>query len=373
MEKVKKILVVGQTPPPYGGQAIMTKRLVDAKFKSVQTIHVRLSFSDNFRQIGKASWKKIFHLLVVVMKIWKIRFVHKQLVLYYMPAGPNKVPVFRDLLLLSLIRPFFSKTIYHFRAAGISEYISGKSFFFQGLCKFVYGKPYKAIQLSALNPKDAEYFSAKRIFYIPNGIEDNACQILKKETQTVNNENRVIKILFVGVLREDKGFSWLLDSLHLLFEKGITNFKLFAMGEFSSAQYEKEIDAKLIELGLQDRVQFLGIKVGEEKWPYFLTADFLCFPTFFDCESFGNVLIEAMMFQLPVIASNWRGIPDIVTKDVGFLVTVKDKQELSEKIELLIKDRNLRKQMGCSARKRFREKYTLNNYLVQMEEMFLVN
>jgi glycosyltransferase involved in cell wall biosynthesis len=373
MGRTKKILVVGQTPPPYGGQAMMTKRLVDADFKSIQIIHVRLSFSENFRQIGKASWKKIFHMFSVALHVWKQRLKYKQLTLYYMPAGPNRVPVIRDLILLSLVRPFFSKTIYHFRAAGISEYISKQPVFFQRLCKFIYGKPCKAIQLSSLNPKDANFFSAQKVFFIPNGIEDNIHQISSKKMAEAGIENQEVQILFVGVLREDKGLSWLLDSLNLVLKNGISNFKLLVMGEFSSVKYEKEVEEKIVELGLQKHVEFLGVKVSHEKWKYFSTVDFLCFPTFFDCESFGNVLIEAMMFHLPVIASNWRGIPDIVTADVGFLVPVRDNEMLAEKISLLIKDENMRKKMGCNARKKFLENYTLDIYLQQMEAMFSVN
>lgn len=373
MERTRKILVIGQTPPPYGGQAMMTKRLVDAEFKSLQIIHVRLSFSENFRQIGRASWKKIIHLFSVVLQVWKHRFKHRQLTLYYMPAGPNKVPIIRDLLLLSLVRPFFTKTIYHFRAAGVSGYISGRSVLFQRICKLVYGKPYKAIQLSSLNPKDAEFFSAQRVFYIPNGIEDNMFRISNKELVESGIGSKEIKILFVGVLREDKGLSWLLDSLHIVLRNGTSNFRLLVMGEFGSAQYEKEVEEKIVRLGIQKHVEFLGVKVGHEKWEYFSAVDFLCFPTFFDCESFGNVLIEAMMFRLPVIASNWRGIPDIVTEDVGFLVPVKNDGALAEKISLLINDEDMRKKMGHNARKKFLENYTLDIYLQQMEAMFCVN
>lgn len=363
-----KILVVGQTPPPYHGQALMTKRLIDAKFDLVKIIHVRMAFSGDARDVGKASWKKVLHLFAIAMQVWKHRFANRQLILYYMPAGPNRIPILRDLILLALIRPLFSKTIYHFRAAGISEYVSKKSFLFYWICKFIYGRPFKAIQLSSLNPKDAEFFSAKKIFYVPNGIEDNACQKLDNKKEEVLKDG-LVKILFVAALREDKGFSILLDALHVLIKHSTTNFRLLVMGEFTSAEYEKEIKIKLAEFKLLNHVEFLGLKTGKEKWEYFRIADFLCFPTFYDCESFGNVIIEAMMFHLPVIASDWRGIPDIVTEDIGFLVPVKDKDGLADKIHLLINDENLRKQLGCNARKRFLKNYTLDTYLKQVEKV----
>jgi glycosyltransferase involved in cell wall biosynthesis len=366
-----KILVLGQTPPPYHGQALMTKRLIDARFDLIEIIHVRMAFSENARDVGKASWKKVLHLFALALKVWKYRFTNRQLILYYMPAGPNKIPILRDLMLLALVRPLFSKTIFHFRASGISEYVSKKSFLFQWVCKFIYGSPFKAIQLSSLNPADAKFFSAKNIFYVPNGIEDCAGQKLDHKKEEI--KDGFVRILFIAALREDKGFSVLLDALHVLIQQKVTNFRLLVMGEFTSTEYEQEVKIKLDEFGLLNHVEFLGLKTGEEKWSYFLMADFLCFPTFYDCESFGNVLIEAMMFRLPVIASNWRGIPDILTEDIGFLVPIRDKDKLAEKIHLLIRDESLRKHLGCNARQKFLKKYTLNTYLTQIEKILLLS
>jgi glycosyltransferase involved in cell wall biosynthesis len=369
--KKKKILVIGQTPPPYGGQALMTKRLVEATFDSVDIIHVRLGFSENFLEVGKASWKKVFHVFAIAARVLKQRIRNNDLALYYMPAGPNKVPVFRDLLLLSLIRPFFSKTIYHFRAAGISEFIRKKNRLFRSICKWIYGRPTIAIQLSSLNPEDARFFSAKSIYYIPNGIED--CAIRASDSNhdvSCRTKETQVFILFVGVLREDKGFSWLLDSLHQLVRSGSCNFHLSVMGEFSSKLYKEEIEKKLALLQLTEYVTFLGVKTGGEKWKYFSKADFLCFPTYFDCESFGNVLLEAMMFRLPVVTSQWRGIPDIVTEDTGFIVPVKDVEMLAERIKVFIDNPDIRKRMGENARRRFLEFYTLDKYLTRIEAVF---
>jgi len=40
-----KILVVGQTPPPLGGQAIMIQQMLEQKYDNLQLLHVRMSFS----------------------------------------------------------------------------------------------------------------------------------------------------------------------------------------------------------------------------------------------------------------------------------------------------------------------------------------
>lgn len=362
------ILVVGQTPPPYIGQAMMIQRLVNASFSNIKIFHVRMAFSETEKSIGKFSIKKIFHLFSIIIRVYKLRLTQKNLILYYPPAGPNLTPILRDLVLLFFIRPVFKKTIFHFRAAGISEYLNGKPEFFQFFSKKIYGKPSIGIQLSSLNPKDAWYFQAKKIFYIPNGLEDDALNYLpiKKSLE----RGRLIKILFVGILLEGKGISCLIDALHLVLSKGQRNIKLYVMGQFNSDEYKHELVNKVSKLGLGDIVEFLGSLNGKAKWEYFAQVDFLCFPTFFNSESFGNVVVEAMMFQLPVIATKWRGIPDIVTEETGFLIPIKNSEILAEKISLLVNSPDLRMKMGVNARKRFLEHYSLKKHLIEMENMF---
>ena len=365
-----KVLVVGQTPPPYLGQAMMIQRLVNASFDNVKVIHIRLAFSEGEKNIGKFSFKKIFHLFFTIYKIYKLRFFEKDLILYYPPAGPNLTPIIRDLILLLFIRPIFKKTVFHFRAAGISEYLDKKSHFFQFLCKKIYGKPLAGIQLSSLNPKDALYFQAKHIFYIPNGLEDDALNYFP--LQKNNDVDSEIKILFVGILREDKGLTYLIEALNLLLKTEKKKVKMYIMGQFNSEDYRKQLTNKISQYKLNNVVEFVGSLTGKSKWDYFAKADFLCFPTYFNSESFGNVLIEAMMFQLPVIATAWRGIPDIVTEETGFIVPIKNSGLLAEKISFLINNPTIRLKMGENARKRFLENYSLKKHLTEMESVFLV-
>lgn len=364
-----KVLVVGQTPPPYGGQAMMIQRLVNARFKSVEILHIRMAFSDQVKSIGKVSFKKVWHLFDIIYQVYKIRLSQKKLVLYYPPAGPDKTPIIRDLVMLFFIRPLFSKTVYHYRAAGISDYLSTRSALFQFICKKVYGKPDIAVQLSLLNPEDGAYFGAKRVMSITNGLEDEAQSYLpfKRELR----DNTRIQVLFVGVLREDKGLSVLVDALHILKQKGVANVSAVIMGEFTSTEYQSEIRSLLEKYELSSSVSFIGNQINTAKWKCFAESDLLCFPTYFNSESFGNVIVEAMMFQLPVIATNWRGIPDIVTEETGLLAPIKDAKAIAEKLELLIADKELRLKMGAKGRERFLEKFTLPQHLNKMEEMFL--
>lgn len=87
-------------------------------------------------------------------------------------------------------------------------------------------------------------------------------------------------------------------------------------------------------LHLDHRVTFLGWVDGTEKQSLLQSADIFCLPSKYD--SFGVVFIEAMAFNLPVIACDWGPISDVVTSDVGLLVPYGDSMNIANQIEYLL-------------------------------------
>ncbi len=341
----------------------MINRLVNARFKRIQIYHVRMSFSDSFKSVGNFGFRKILHLFEVIRKILVMRFRHGVTTLYFPPAGPNLTPFLRDVILLTCTRPFFKNVIYHFRAAGLSEFLAKRPAYMQLLARMAYGSPTASIQLSALNPADGEYFRSGRVHIVPNGLEDAAAPYLPLH----KTREGVVKILFAGVLREDKGVSVLVEAARVLKAQG-HNFQLTLLGEFVSDEYESATLALVKEYGLEAHVLFPGIKTGEAKWQYFREAHLFCFPSYFDSESFGNVVVEAMMFGLPVVGTYWRGIPDIVVNgETGWLVPVKDSAAVAARLSDLIRNPLLAEKMGKKGRERYSSLYSLDQHLQAME------
>lgn len=362
---MKKILVVGITPPPYGGQAMMTERLVNANFKGIKIYHVRMTFSKSMSSVGNFEIGKVFHMVQVVLKAMYLRFRYTIPTLYYMPGGSTLTPVIRDVFILFFLRPLFQKTIFHFRAAGVSEIVEQQSSLLKKLAKYVYRRPELAIQLSLKNPEDGQYFGAKKTVVIPNGLEDAALSYLPIQRAKKDS----VTILYVGIIQETKGILVLLKAAKQLKEHGYA-IKVDIVGDFASQIFKDKVVAYCRNNSLEDIVCFPGVKKGHEKWQYFLGADIFCFPSFFEAESFGNVVVEAMMFELPVVGSHWRGIPDIVAEGTtGWLVPPKDPIATANKLSTLIKDASLRKQMGMAGRQRYLEKYRLEQFLVNMRQI----
>lgn len=361
-----KVLVIGQTPPPFGGQAIMIEMLLGGKYPNTKLFHVRLAFSKEMSDIGRIQFSKILHLILVIFKIIYFRFRHHISILYYPPAGPNKIPMYRDFIILILTRWLFHKTIFHFHAGGTSELYDKLSRITRLLFRLAYFNADAAIRLSELTPCDGKILKAKREFIVPNGITD-FCKRFKRD----NTEHATIpEILYVGVLKESKGILTLLEACDILASKGM-DFTVKMVGKFESELFEDSVKQRVLELSLETRVTFPGVLTGEEKFKAFSKADIFCFPTFFESEAFPLVLLEAMQFALPVISTQWRGVPSIVQDGIsGYLLPIKESLAIAEKLEKLINNPSLARKMGERGREIYLNNYTIDKHRERMANVF---
>ncbi len=80
-------------------------------------------------------------------------------------------------------------------------------------------------------------------------------------------------------------------------------------------------------------------------------SEMFVLPTLADC--FGVALIEAMATGLPVVTTSVGGIPDIIEEgQQGFLIQPNDADALAGRMEQLLTDASLRRDMGVRARAR---------------------
>jgi glycosyltransferase involved in cell wall biosynthesis len=108
--------------------------------------------------------------------------------------------------------------------------------------------------------------------------------------------------------------------------------------------------------------------VDEEKAAAYRAADIFCYPTHYEVESFGLVVVEAMQFSLPVVASRWRGVPSVVAEgESGLLVPVRDPTALAQALQTLVDDPRLRRRLGTRGREIYLERFTEERYRQAME------
>jgi len=151
-------------------------------------------------------------------------------------------------------------------------------------------------------------------------------------------------IISVGRLVPEKGFDRLLAAFRMVRDDA-TNWSLVIVGEGSCREaLERQID----DLGLRDSVYLPGL-VGN-------LGDWYCgasiFVTASRVEGFGNTLVEAMTYGLPVIAMDCDVGPRniILNPSEGILIPDGDVQLLNSAIQRVIVDEDLRAKLSQGAR-----------------------
>lgn len=113
---------------------------------------------------------------------------------------------------------------------------------------------------------------------------------------------------------------------------------------------QRNLKALSERLGVTKKIHFISEVLPENKLIEFYSAsDFFVLPSLW--EPFGIVLVEAMACENPVVATKVGGIPEVVA-DCGLLVDPKNSTQISDAINKLIEDEQLRKKLSRKARER---------------------
>ncbi len=359
------ILFILHLPPPIHGAAMMGKYIQESELidSSFDCYCINFATAGSLSDIGHASFKK---LLIYVLLLKHISHVVREIrpkLVYITPNAGGKA-FFKDFIVVQMLKSMGCKVIAHYHNKGVSAYQSKWVYnflykhFFSGL---------KVILLAESLYKDiARYVKREDVYICPNGIP-NSC----KEELKARRNNEVPHLLFLSNLLISKGVIVLLDALKILKEKGYTFVCQFVGGEtaeIGAVQFSEEVDKRK----LNDRVAYVGRKVGEEKNTFFQQADIFILPTMNEC--FPLVILEAMEYKLPVISTNEGGIPDMVKDGENGLICEKQNPvSLADCMAELLDDEELRVKMGNAGYEKFCREFTLDQFENRMRDILNQN
>lgn len=203
--------------------------------------------------------------------------------------------------------------------------------------------------------------SAERIAVVPCGVNLDLFQPIEKQEARrrlgLEDDDRIL--LFVGRIEPLKGVDILLGAAAQV-EAESDCFVLVIGGDSSTPDGEMAHLRDLAsELGIAERVKFLGA-VEHERLPMFYSAADVCVvPSFY--ESFGLVALESMACGTPVVASRVGGLAGFVRDgETGYLIPWRCPEPFAERIELLLENEDLRRAFGQSSREAV-ERYRWGN------------
>jgi glycosyltransferase involved in cell wall biosynthesis len=169
----------------------------------------------------------------------------------------------------------------------------------------------------------------------------------------------------LGNIRPAKGYDIMLRAAALL-EKSQRSYRFVVAGQGKGQLYDELLQLRE-ELGLQDRVHFLGFVENPAEFLSSLDM-FLLTST---SEGFSIATIQAMSAKLPVVATRSGGPEEIVTHgEDGLLVAIRDPKAIADSVESLGANPGLRTALAEQARKHVLQTFDLSVMLGEYEKVY---
>jgi glycosyltransferase involved in cell wall biosynthesis len=227
--------------------------------------------------------------------------------------------------------------------------------------------------LITINPEDYERVQQFKVrskrWYVP-GVGVNAQEYtphaLNSGTDAIRTELGIrmddFVILCVAEFTRNKNHVQLIQSMVELVEEYDTVHCLM-VGDGSCAE---ELRQLVLKRGLSEHVQFLGFRRDVPSLLHASDAVALMSKR----EGLPKALLEAMCAGKPVVATNTRGIRDLIKHEQnGLLVPVNDVRSTTHAFLRLIQDVDLRHQLGVASH-RMSFPYHIDNVMICMQEIY---
>lgn len=160
-------------------------------------------------------------------------------------------------------------------------------------------------------------------------------------------------ILYAGRLVRWKGVQYLIDAAALLART--RNVRLLIAGE---GEYHPALEQRARDLGILERVDFLGYISSDALASYYAIADVVALASYAN-ETFSIMSAEAMACERPVVGSRFGGIPEVIAEgETGLLAEPENVNDFAAKLGQLLDNATLREQFGKCGRARVLKLFT---------------
>ncbi len=173
-------------------------------------------------------------------------------------------------------------------------------------------------------------------------------------------------LAFIGPLGPHKGFAEFLQVCANLFRRGIP-FAARIVGDWISEEERARGEEFVRREGLWNSLCFCGTLRDMER--FYREIDIVVVPS--HGETFGMVALEGMSHGLPVVACAVGGLPELVEEGKsGYLVPVGDVERLTDRVQRLLEEADLRERLGAAGRGRAARLFDPETHRRKMLEIY---
>lgn len=204
------------------------------------------------------------------------------------------------------------------------------------------------------------FINGNKFSVIPNGIDMN---VFKPEPKPLSAS---INIGMQSRLSSTKDHSTLIKAAKIIIENKKHQFTFYIAGD---GDCKESLQQLCIDLNIDKQIIFTGLLSEQALASFINMLDIYVHATL--GETMSTAIMQVMACKKPVIASNVKGVNNMVKdKENGLLVAAKKEKELANAIEYLIENNNVTKQLSSNAYQTALEKFSNERMFSQYKKLF---
>ena len=205
---------------------------------------------------------------------------------------------------------------------------------------------------------------SNKIKKLTYGIDIPSSTVIDKEiffSKHGLNEN-IPTIGIFSHIEEQKGQHLVLDAIN----EYTNSIQLCIIGHAMDNEYKNRLLKDATDYDLINNLRFIDFV--DSPMSYMPCFDIIILPTYE--ETFGLIVAEAMLMKVAVIGSNAGGVPEIISnRENGLLFETKNSKDLSEKINILLNDSDLRNKLILNGYDYANNQYAYEAHFDKLEKM----
>jgi glycosyltransferase involved in cell wall biosynthesis len=353
--RTRKLLVIGPEPPPWTGMEVSTLALLEELRRGgiavsrVNTADPEDELTNRGRWTARNAWLALRHVAAALR-----RSLDPDVAAVYVPISQERPAFYRDALFLLGARLARKPIVVHLHGGAFADFYESEPAPMRALIRRTVGRAALGIVLSEqLRPSLECVLPPERVKPVLIGVD-----VETATGRAPEQASEQVRVLFLSTLMEEKGLYVFIEAVARAREER-PDVRAEIAGTWFGRDTEPKARALVESLGIAEAVTFHGVVSGADKTRLLASCDIFCLPSFYWLEGTPSVVIEAMAAGLPVVATRWRGIPDLVIEgETAILVDRAEPQPVADALVALAADPELRRRLGEAGRRLYGAQFT---------------
>ena len=354
------VAILGPAFPSIGGIATHVENLFHSSLKDAYSLIFIRTMSRKHGHpdyIIEKVWTKIFRILNDLSVLNRILLTRRP-DLVHINSSLNTGAFWRDALYMLSCKLFRRKILLQLHGGHLNDFISCHPRVLVPLIRWILHMPVKVAVLSKLQKEPfTELYLNSHLSVIPNMIRHTEYRLKGNFRDEFGFfPDKVIVVFMASHLTKEKGvMEFLHAAASLIRHNGSVHFAVVGGGEEESIMRRFCRDNHM-----ENRLTFVGFINRKQVVKILNASDIFVLSSY--SEGFPMVILEAMAAGLPIVATKVGAIPEIIEDGInGFLVRIKDADELCQKIAVLAANKHLRLNMGNENIARVAARYSIES------------